>query len=141
MRYTLTALMLAGVLATSGIAFAQTSKPAPSTAAKPAKSTSAATHSVQGVVKSVDASSLVITKSGKKGGDMTFKLDPTTQKDGSITTGSPVSVRYRMDGSSMVSTAVNAEAPKASKTAKKYRTRWDGGPLPAAPVPLSTGSG
>jgi len=119
MRYTLTALMLAGVLATSGIAFAQTSKPAPSTAAKPAKSTSAATHSVQGVVKSVDASSLVITKSGKKGGDMTFKLDSTTQKDGSITTGSPVSVRYRMDGSSMVATAVNAEAPKASKTAKK----------------------
>jgi hypothetical protein len=121
MRYTLTALMLAGVLATSGIAFAQTSKSAQSTAAKPAaaKSTSAATHSVQGVVKSVDASSLVITKSGKKGGDMTFKLDSTTQKDGSITTGSPVSVRYRMDGSSMVATAVNAEAPKASKTAKK----------------------
>jgi len=58
MRYTLTALMLAGVLATSGIAFAQTSKSAQSTAAKPAaaKSTSAATHSVQGVVKSVDAS-------------------------------------------------------------------------------------
>ena len=120
MRYTLTALMLAGVLATSGIAFAQTSKSAQSTAAKPAaKSTSAATHSVQGVVKSVDASSLVITKSGKKGGDMTFKLDSTTQKDGSITTGSPVSVRYRMDGSAMVATAVNAEAPKASKTAKK----------------------
>ncbi len=119
MRYTLTALMLAGVLATSGIAFAQTSKPAQSTAAKPAAAKPAATHSVQGVVKSVDASSLVITKSGKKGSDMTFKLDSTTQKDGSITTGSPVSVRYRMDGSSMVATAVNAEAPKASKTAKK----------------------
>ena len=70
-------------------------------------------------MKSVDASSLVITKSGKKGGDMTFKLDSTTQRDGSITTGSPVSVRYRMDGSSMVATAVNAAAPKASKTAKK----------------------
>ena len=116
MRYTLTALMLAGVLATSGAAFAQTSKPAPNAAAKPA---AAATHSVQGVVKSVDASSLVISKSGKKGGEMTFKLDSTTQRDGSITTGQPVSVRYRMDGSSMVATAVNAEAPKASKTAKK----------------------
>ena len=120
MRYTLTAFMLAGILATSGLAFAQAAKPssnsAKSAAAKPA---AAATHSVQGVVKSVDASSLVITKSGKKGGDMTFKLDSTTQRDGSITTGSPVSVRYRMDGSSMVATAVNAEAPKASKTAKK----------------------
>jgi hypothetical protein len=121
MRYTLTALMLAGALATSGAAFAQTSKPASNAAAKPAaaKPAAAATHSVQGVVKSVDASSLVITKSGKKGGDMTFKLDPSTQKDGSITTGSAVSVRYRMDGSSMVATAVNAEASKATKTAKK----------------------
>jgi hypothetical protein len=114
MRYTLTALMLAGVLATSGIAFAQTStsKPASSSATKPA-----ATHSVKGVVKSIDTSSLVITPSGKK--DMSFKLDSTTQRDGSITTGTPVSVRYHMDGSSMVATAVNAEAPKASKTAKK----------------------
>ncbi len=120
MRNTLTALMLAGALATSGAAFAQASKPASNNAAKPAaaKPAAAATHSVQGVVKSVDASSLVITKSGKKGGDMTFKLDPSTQKDGSIATGSAVSVRYRMDGSSMVATAVNAEASH-SKTAKK----------------------
>lgn len=116
MRYTLTALMLVGLLATSGLAIAQTTKSAKPAAAKPA---STATHSVQGVVKSVDASSLVITKSGKKGGEMTFKLDSTTQKDGSIANGSAVSVRYRMDGSSMVATAVNAEAPKPAKTAKK----------------------
>ena len=117
MRYTLTALMLVGMLATSGLAIAQTTKSSSKPAA--AKPASTATHSVQGVVKSVDASSLVITKSGKKGGDMTFKLDSTTQKDGSIATGSAVSVRYRMEGSSMVATAVNAEAPKPAKTAKK----------------------
>ena len=116
MRYTLTALMLVGILATSGLAIAQTTK---SSSKSSTKSASTATHSVQGVVKSVDASSLVITKSGKKGSDMTFKLDTTTQKDGSIATGSPVSVRYRMEGSSMVATAVNAEAPKPAKTAKK----------------------
>ena len=115
MRYTLTALMLAGTLAVSGLAIAQTAKPAASPAAKPA---STATHSVQGVVKSVDASSLVITKSGKKGEEMSFKLDSSTQRDGSITTGSPVSIRYRMDGSSMVATAVNGEAPKTAKTKK-----------------------
>ena len=94
MRYTLTAFMLAGILATSGLAFAQAAKPSSNSAAKSAaaKPAAAATHSVQGVVKSVDASSLVITKSGKKGGDMTFKLDSTTQRDGSITTGSPVVV-------------------------------------------------
>ena len=56
MRYTFTALMLAGVLAASGVAFAQTAKPASSASAKPAaaKPAAAATHSVQGVVKSVD---------------------------------------------------------------------------------------
>ena len=116
MRYTLTALMIVGLLATSGLAVAQTTK---SSAKSSAKSASTATHSVQGVVKSVDASSLVITKSGKKGGDMTFKLDSSTQKDGSIASGSTVSVRYHMDGSSMVASAVNAEAPKPAKTAKK----------------------
>ena len=116
MRYTLTALMLVGLLATSGLAIAQTTK---SSSKSSTKSASTATHSVQGVVKSVDASSLVITKSGKKGSDMTFKLDSTTQKDGSIANGSPVSVRYRMEGSAMVATAVNAEAPKPAKTAKK----------------------
>ena len=115
MRYTLTALMLAGTLAVSGVAGAQTAKSASSSAAKPA---STATHSVQGVVKSVDASSLVITKSGNKGGEMSFRLDPSTHRDGSITTGSPVSIRYRMDGSSMVATAVNAEAPKTAKAKK-----------------------
>jgi hypothetical protein len=117
MRYTLTALLLAGVLAVSGSAFAQTAKPASSSTKSAAKPP--ATHSVEGVVKSVDASTLVITKSGKKGGEMSFKLDQATQRDGSITTGSPVSIRYRMDGSSMVATAVKPEAPKPSKTAKK----------------------
>jgi hypothetical protein len=116
MRYTLTALLLAGALAISGASFAQSTKPASSSTKASAKP--AATHSVQGVVKSVDASSLVITKSGKKS-DMTFKLDPSTQRDGSITTGSTVSIRYHMDGSTMVATAVNAETPKPSKTAKK----------------------
>ena len=117
MRYTLTALLLAGALAISGSAFAQTAKPA-SSSTKPATKPPA-THSVEGVVKSIDTSTLVITKSGKKGGEMSFKLDSATQRDGSITTGSPVSIRYRMEGSSMVATAVNAEAPKPSKTAKK----------------------
>jgi hypothetical protein len=116
MRYTLTALILTGMMAVSGAAMAQTSKPSSASAAKPA---STATHSVQGVVKSVDASTLVITKSGKNGGEMSFKLDSSTQRDGSIATGTPVSIRYRMDGSSMVATAVNAEAPKSTKTSKK----------------------
>ena len=114
MRYTLTALLFVCLLAVSTVAMAQTSKPA-STAAKPA---TAATHSVQGVVKSVDASSLVITRSGKKGGEMSFTLAPSTHQEGQIAAGSTVSVRYRMDGSSMVATAVNAEAQKTAHASK-----------------------
>jgi hypothetical protein len=117
MRYTLTALMVAGMLATSGLAMAQTTKPASGTASKPAAKP--ATHSAQGVVKSVDDSSLVITHSGKKGSDMSFKLDSSTQREGTIAVGTPVSIRYHMDGSTMVASAVHAEAPKATKTAKK----------------------
>jgi len=119
MRYTFTALLLAGALAISGAAFAQTTAKPASSSSKASKASTPATHSVQGVVKSIDASTLVITKSGKKGGDMTFKLDSTTQRDGSIASGSTVSIRYHMDGSSMMATAVNAEAPKPAKTAKK----------------------
>ena len=114
MRYTLTALLFAVVLAVSTLATAQTAKPA-SAAAKPA---TGATHSVQGVVKSVDASSLVITRSGKKGGEMSFRLEPSTHQEGSIAAGSTVSIRYRMEGSSMVATAVNAEAQKTAHTSK-----------------------
>ena len=115
MRYTLTALTLAGALMASAGAFAQTAKPAKPAAAAAAKP--AAVHSVEGVVKSVDASSIVITRSNKK--EMSFKLDPATQKDGTIATGSKVSIRYHMDGAAMVANAVNAEARKAPKTARK----------------------
>jgi hypothetical protein len=107
MRSILTVMLVVGVLAFSGLANAQTAKPA-----------AAATHSVQGVVKSIDSSSLVITRSGKKG-DMSFRLDPLTHQEGPIASGSPVSIRYRMEGSAMVATAVNAEAPKATHVAKK----------------------
>ena len=118
MRYTLTAFMLAGILATSA-SRSRRPRSHPRTPPRNLRPSRRRPRLIRSrASKSVDASSLVITKSGKKGGDMTFKLDSTTQRDGSITTGSPVSVRYRMDGSSMVATAVNAEAPKASKTAK-----------------------
>lgn len=107
MRYTLTALTLAAALITSGAAVAQTAKPASTASAKPA-----ALHSVEGTVKSVDASSLVLTKSGRKGGDMSFTLDSSTQRGGTIAVGSKVSVRYHQDGATMMATAVNAESPK-----------------------------
>lgn len=115
MRYTLTTLLLVGALMASTAAMPQAAQTAKPAGAKPA---AAATHSVQGIVKSVDASSLVITRSGKKGGEMSFKLEPSTHQEGSIAAGSTVSIRYRMDGSAMVATAVNAEASTSAPTSK-----------------------
>ena len=121
MRRVFTTIVLTAVLAvTSGAyaAMAQTpsKKSAAPVAAKPA---TAASHSVKGVVKSIDASSLVITKSGKAGGDMTFTLNADTKRDGAPAVGSPVSVRYRSEGSSMVATAVSAQPAKPVKTQAK----------------------
>jgi hypothetical protein len=123
MRTVFTTIVLAAVLVTAGAASAavpqtaSTKKSAsPTSAAKPA---AAASHSVKGVVKSIDASSLVITKSGKAGGDMTFTLNADTKLDGAPAVGSPVSVRYRSEGGAMVATAVTAQPAKAAKTQAK----------------------
>jgi hypothetical protein len=123
MRTMFTTIMLTAVLAmTSGAyaASAQTATAKKSAApVSAAKTATAASHSVKGVVKSIDASSLVITKSGKAGGEMTFTLNADTKRDGSPAVGSPVSVRYRAEGSSMVATAVAAQPAKAAKTQAK----------------------
>lgn len=122
MRKVLTMFALLAAVATGAAQAATpqattTKKPAP--AAAPAKPAAAASHSVKGTVKSMDASSLVITKSGKAGGDMTFTLNADTKKDGSPAVGSPVSVRYRSEGSNNVATAVTAQAAKPAKTQAK----------------------
>jgi uncharacterized protein DUF5666 len=122
MRTVFTTIMLTAVLAVASGAYAAAAQTAtakksaaPVSAAKPA----AASHSVKGVVKSIDASSLVITKSGKAGGDMTFTLNADTKRDGAPAVGSPVSVRYRSEGGAMVATAVTAQPAKAVKTQAK----------------------
>ena len=112
----LAALTAAGAAQAATPQTATTKKPAATATAKPA---AAASHSVKGVVKSMDASSLVITRSGKAGGDMTFTVNADTKKDGSPAVGSPVSVRYRTEGGSNVATAVTASAAKPAKTQAK----------------------
>jgi hypothetical protein len=113
MRHTLTAFMLAGALAASPAAFA--ASPGQSTGAHAAKATSttkAASHAVRGVVKSVDTSSLVIVRTGKKAGDLSFVLNPSTVQEGTPAIGSTVSVRYRTEGKTLVATAVTTQAAK-----------------------------
>jgi Domain of unknown function (DUF5666) len=123
MRKVLTTIVLTAVLAVTSGAYAAVPQTAPAkksaTPVSAAKPATAASHSVKGVVKSIDASSLVITKSGKAGGDMTFTLNADTKRDGAPAVGSPVSVRYRSEGGAMVATAVTAQPAKATKTQAK----------------------
>jgi hypothetical protein len=132
----LTALIAGALSAAPLVAFGQTSTakaPAPaakqsstasaSSASQPASKSESTTHSTRGVVKSINDSTLVITRSGKKAGDMTLALNSSTHRDGSIAVGTPVSVRYMHEGKDYVATAITAQAkapaqskPSASST-------------------------
>jgi uncharacterized protein DUF5666 len=93
-------------------------KPTASKSLKPAKSTtSAASHSTRGVVKSVDSNSLVIERAGKKKKEMTFALDATTHREGDIKVGSTVAVRYKNDASKLM--ALDVQPVKAKAAARK----------------------
>ena len=92
-------------------AFAQAAGTA-APAAKHASRHAIPTHATRGLVKSMDASTLVITRSGKMHGEMTFALNPTTHLQGTVAVGTPVSVRYREDAKTYVATAVTAQPSK-----------------------------
>ncbi len=124
MRRRATTLLLMGALAMPAIGLAATTRGAqtPTSAKAASKSAAAATHATRGVVKSVDDSTLVITRPGKKGGEMTFALNASTHRVGNLAVGAPVSVRYREEGKSYVATAVNGkQAKQASRTTPANR--------------------
>ncbi len=115
-------LFLSALMMASGAFAAQTApaKPAATAkkeAAKPAPA--AATHATTGVVKSIDDSKLVISKSAKKGPETTFTVNSSTQKEGSIAAGTTVDVRYKTEGKDKVATAISVHEAKAKPTAKK----------------------
>jgi hypothetical protein len=112
MRHLARMFVLAGALALGATAFA--AAPQASSASK--KAATPASHTVKGTVKSIDNSSLVISR--KKGGDMTFALDSATAKQGSPVVGSDVSVRYHTEGKTMMATAVTAQPVKQVASAK-----------------------
>ena len=113
MRKMMQAAAVIAVLVTAPtIAFGFSQTPAPPAkhaAAKP----SVATKSTTGVVKSMDATTLVLSRQGKKDGDETFTLNPSTQKEGNVQVGSTVSVHYKAEGKTKVATAIMAQEPKA----------------------------
>jgi len=78
----------------------------------PRPATAVPDHALSGVVKLVDTTRLVITRSGKNPGEMTFVLSPTTEREGQIRVGAAVQVRFRAEGRTRVATAILATPPK-----------------------------
>jgi hypothetical protein len=102
---------LSAVLLVVGAAASQANPP--NTPAQSHLATTAASnHALSGVVKSVDATTLVVTRAGKSPTEMTFVLSPSTHRDGDIGVGASVQVRFRTERDTHVATAVLATAPQ-----------------------------
>ena len=113
----LSALMMASAAFAAQTAPAKPAAAAKKEAAKPAPA--AATHATTGVVKSIDDSKLVISKSATKGPETTFAVNSSTQKEGTIAAGTTVDVRYKTEGKEKVATAISVHEAKAKTAAKK----------------------
>jgi hypothetical protein len=69
------------------------------------------THATRGIVRVIDANTMVIVRAGNRG-IMTFSLTSSTHREGIIVAGSTVSVRYREDGKNHVATAIALQRSK-----------------------------
>ena len=120
MKKLITTAFLAGALGVvplGAVAAGQTPEQKPA-ATKHTSSSTAATHSTRGTVKSVDDNTLVIARTSGNHAEMTFTLNDSTHREGSIANGAAVSVRYRDEGKMHVATAVQAEPPKKQASKK-----------------------
>ena len=70
------------------------------------------THAIRGVVKSMSATALVIVPSRRNTNEMTFVLSPLTHREGQMTVGATVSVRYRIQDQTFLATAVSTHPEK-----------------------------
>ena len=75
-------------------------------------------RATRGVVRFVDAQTLVIVRSPQYGRELRFQLEPTTERYGDVKVGATVDVRYITKGTRSIATAVTVEHPQnASSTA------------------------
>lgn len=121
MKKLITTAFLAGafsVVPLGAFAAVQAPQQKPAATKHSSSTASAATHSTRGTVKSMDDNTLVITRTSGNHADMTFTLNDSTHREGTIANGSTVSVRYRDDGKMHVATAVHAEPPKKQASKK-----------------------
>ena len=72
------------------------------------------THATRGVVKTIDATTLVIERSPQSEGKIRLALNPSTEGLKDVKVGSTVVVRYRMEAHQRIATAVMAEHRKAA---------------------------
>lgn len=106
----LAAVLVLGVVVADQITgSAQTAQPSEMSTAALAQT--GEVHATRGVVKAIDEASLIVSRPRNRG-DITFKLDPRTHRDGKIVVGSTVSVRYRDDGKTHVATAIALQKPQ-----------------------------
>jgi hypothetical protein len=113
MRGVITALLLGALSGVPVAGFAATQSVQSTAApAKHASKPAAATHATRGVVKSIDDKTLVVTQSGGKHAEMTFALNASTHRAGTIAAGTAVSIRYREEGKTNVATAIRVESAK-----------------------------
>jgi hypothetical protein len=117
MRQFMTALALVTACSVGSVAAQSAPAKPKSMATKAAAKSTVATHSTTGTVKSIDSNMLVISKPGKKG-DMTFTVNGSTQKEGTVGVGSNVTVRYQTEGKSMVATAISEKPAKQMASSK-----------------------
>ena len=102
------ALLVGAMAAVPAAGFAAPTAKAKTTAA----TKTAAAHATTGVVKSIDEKTLVITRPGKKEHEMTFALNASTQREGTVAVGSTVSVRYQVEGKTHVASALMVQPAK-----------------------------
>jgi len=105
----ITVIGLAGILSASTVAAAASQDSTRATIPEK-RAAQMPSHAVKGIVTSVGPSSMVIVRSRRRPGELIFVLNSDTEREGTITVGSTVSVRYRPEGSTLVATAVSAHA-------------------------------
>jgi len=75
-------------------------------------------RATRGVVRFVDARTLVIVRSPQYGRELRFQLEPTTERYGEVKVGATVDVRYITKGTRSIATAVTVErVPEAPTNA------------------------
>lgn len=113
MRNRLIALAIGGTLALSPLVVAASTQAGGPAKASTARTAAAATseHVTTGTVKSMDATTLVITRAGKSRAEMTFDLGPSVHREGNVAVGSNVSIRYHENGAKHVATAITVRRP------------------------------